>query len=261
MGIDPGVEEHQVRSHLLDKARQVIRQQRQIGVVLEAGLQRDVEIAGLLAQRKVDRAVHRERMDARHHRRTSPPCRHPDGRRDRSPAPARCGPRPAARAAAIATSLNTQKPAPWSANAWWLPPAVLQARPCCSARRAVRTVPRAGGARAPHHLCRDRQPDPALRRRLERQAERRLDIGRRVRLLQPGDRRELGPVQLGRRHHVVFEQMRHQAAVLGHRKAVARRHRRAIGGMVDNRQAHGQEPSRRCRPRRGLLGASEGRRT
>jgi hypothetical protein len=43
--------------------------------------------------------------------------------------------------AVYAKSFKMQKPLPASAKAWWVPPAVLTARPCCSASCAVRRVP------------------------------------------------------------------------------------------------------------------------
>src|SRR4028119_1387251 len=53
----------------------------------------------------------------------------------------------------MATSLKTQKPAPVSRCPWWLPPAVLAARPCSRASLEARSVPaaeaRARGAPPP----------------------------------------------------------------------------------------------------------------
>ena len=49
MGIDAGVEEHQIRAHLLQESRQVVGQQREVGVVLQPDVERHVQIAGLLA--------------------------------------------------------------------------------------------------------------------------------------------------------------------------------------------------------------------
>ena len=50
-------------------------------------------------------------------------------------------PSPRRTAAVTARSLRMQKPEPASGNAWCVPPAVLHARPCISASRAVSSVP------------------------------------------------------------------------------------------------------------------------
>mmetsp|Transcript_25309 Transcript_25309/g.80073 ORF Transcript_25309/g.80073 Transcript_25309/m.80073 type:complete len:228 (-) Transcript_25309:626-1309(-) len=50
-------------------------------------------------------------------------------------------PSPSSKRAVTARSLKMQKPLPKSRCAWWVPPAVLHAMPCCSARRAVSSVP------------------------------------------------------------------------------------------------------------------------
>lgn len=53
----------------------------------------------------------------------------------------RTAPSASSTSALTARSLRMQKPEPESGNAWWVPPAVLHARPCASASRAVSSVP------------------------------------------------------------------------------------------------------------------------
>ena len=50
MRIDPGIVEHEVGAHVLEQPRQMLGDQREIGLILEAGVEREVEVARLLAQ-------------------------------------------------------------------------------------------------------------------------------------------------------------------------------------------------------------------
>ena len=65
VGIHAGVVEHQVGLHLLDQIRQHGPDRRQIGLVLQAIGEGQVEVAGLLAQREVRGGVGREGEHAR----------------------------------------------------------------------------------------------------------------------------------------------------------------------------------------------------
>ena len=235
----------------------MLGQQRQIGVVLEPGLERQIEVALLLVQRKIGPAVHREREHPRlvaedgggtvalmdvevDHERPLDPCfgeQHAGRDRDvveHAESRAVIGESVMAAAGGVAGE------------------PVLEREPRGEQRAAVR------GPRARRDLGRDRQTDPAHRRGIEGLAQHRLDVRRRVRQLEPGRGRRRRHVDLLRRDQAVLEQERHQSAELGHREAMARRHRRDIGGVMNHRQ-HGQDLASQASPRRAGAAPCRGR--
>ncbi len=110
--------------------------------------------------------------------------------------------------------------------------AVLERKP----RRQHRSAHR--GQAATHHRFLQRQADAPHAGRVQAAAAHALHVARRMRELEPGSLRRYGLVHLLRFHQRRLQQQLEQPAELGHGEAVARRERRAVMGVIDERDAH-----------------------